>query len=418
VTEEEKSPVTLLVIGAGNRGRRYSSWTTDPTSPDCGRARVVGVAEPDPVRRSALASAHGIAAEHRFATWQDAAARPRLADAVLITTPDVEHVEPAVAFARLGYHILLEKPIAPTPEGCQRVVDAVREAGVLFAVAHVLRYTPYTSIVRDIVASGRLGEIVSVQHLEPVGFWHQAHSYVRGNWRRSDRAAPMLLAKSCHDLDWLEYVIGRPIRKVSSFGRLTHFTPANRPPGAADRCVECPVEGSCAYSAPRVYLGLYRSGERGWPLNVLVPEVTEPALTAALRDGPYGRCVYACDNDVVDHQVVAMEFDQGATGVFTMTGFNAGGPRRTQIFGTEGELSCNGVEVTVTDFLSGRREVFLATETDAHLGGDEGLMAAFVQAVAAGDASLIRSGPMESLRSHQAVFAAERARMTGTVITL
>ncbi|MFD0854603.1 Gfo/Idh/MocA family protein, partial [Actinomadura adrarensis] len=281
----------------------------------------------------------------------------RLADAVIIATPDALHVEPAVAAAELGYHILLEKPMAPTAEGCALIVDAVRKAGVLFAVCHVLRYTPYTTVVKREVAAGRIGDIMSVQHLEPVGFWHHAHSYVRGNWRRADESSPMLLAKSCHDLDWLQFIVDRPIRRLSSFGGLSHFTERNRPAGAADRCVDCSVEASCPYSARRVYLSLYAAGRRKWPLDVIVHDVTEEDLLQALRTGPYGRCVYACDNDVVDHQVVAMEFAGGATGTFTMTGFNTGGPRRTQIFGTRGELHTDGRTVTIHDFLSGEREV-------------------------------------------------------------
>lgn len=408
----EQRPVQLLIVGAGNRGRRYAEWVAGHPE----RAQVVAVADPNGPRRERLADVHRVPPERRFADWRTVAEEPRLADAVVIATPDAEHVEPAVAFSRKGYHTLLEKPMAPTLPECRRIVEEVQRAGVLFAVAHVLRYTPYTHAIRKALADGRLGDVVSVQHLEPVGFWHYAHSYVRGNWRRSDQSAPMLLAKSCHDLDWLEYVVGRPIRRVSSFGRLSHFTKANRPDGAADRCVECPVEETCAYSAQRIYLGLYRQGRRGWPLDVVAHDVTEQALTTALREGPYGRCVYGCDNNVVDHQVVAMEFDQGMTGVFTMTGLNSGGPRRTRIFGTKGELSCDGRELVVEDFLTGARETIpLIAAEGGHQGGDEGLMNAFVHAIATGDRTAIRSGPLESLRSHQAVFAAEQARLSGTV---
>jgi predicted dehydrogenase len=218
----------------------------------------------------------------------------------------------------------------------------VEKAGVLLAVGHVLRYTRYTAMVREVVASGRLGDIVSVQHLEPVGFWHHAHSYVRGNWRRSDLATSMLMAKSCHDLDWLQYILGQPIRRVSSFGRLSHFTPANRPPGAADRCVDCAVAAGCPYSAERFYRDLLARGQHRWPLSVVIEEFTPGALDEALRTGPYGRCAYARDNDVVDHQVVAVEFADGATGTFTMTAFSEAAARRTRLFGTRGELSGDG----------------------------------------------------------------------------
>jgi predicted dehydrogenase len=274
------------------------------------------------------------------------------------------------------------------------------------------------------VDSGRLGDVMSVEHLEPVGFWHQAHSFVRGNWRRADLATTMLMAKSCHDLDWLQYILGQPPLRVSSFGRLSHFTRDHQPEGAADRCVDCAVEASCAYSATRLYGGQLRLGQHGWPLDVILDEFTPAALDKAMRDGPYGRCVYACDNDVVDHQVVAMEFPGGATATFTMTAFNEGGGRRTRIFGTRGELTGDGETIRVYDFMTRAAQVITPEQTGAmsaaggHGGGDAGLMDAFTEAVAAGDSAPIRSGPRESLASHLAVFAAERARLNGTVETV
>jgi predicted dehydrogenase len=292
----------------------------------------------------------------------------------------------------------------------------------MLAVGHVLRYTLYTRAVKEIADSGQLGDIMSVQHLEPVGFWHQAHSYVRGNWRRADLATAMLLAKSCHDLDWLQYILGRPPLRVSSFGSLTHFTPAARPEGAGDRCVACSAEPGCAYSAPRFYGDLLARGEHRWPLSVLIDDFTPEALDGALRDGPYGRCVYACDNDVVDHQVVALEFPGAATATFTMTAFTEAAQRSTRLFGTRGELSGDGRILRLYDFLS-RSERFIDPApadggATGHDGGDAGLMDAFTAAVAAGRPELIQSGPRESLASHLAVFAAERARLNGTVETV
>ena len=232
------APVSVVVIGAGDRGTGYARWAL--RHPD--RASVVAVAEPREVRRAQFAAEHGIAARNVAVDWRQLAGRGRLADAVLICTQDRMHAGPAEAFAALGYHILLEKPMAPDEAGCRRIVAAVEKAGVMLAVGHVMRYMPYTRAVKEIVDSGQLGDIMSVQHLEPVGFWHQAHSYVRGNWRRADLAASMLMAKSCHDLDWLVHILGRVPARVASFGHLTHFTAANRPAGAADRCVACPVE--------------------------------------------------------------------------------------------------------------------------------------------------------------------------------
>ncbi|MER7172569.1 Gfo/Idh/MocA family protein [Streptomyces mesophilus] len=410
-------PVTLLVIGAGDRGTGHARWALD--HPD--RARVVAVAEPRAVRRERFAAAHGIAAVDAVDDWRALAARPKSADAVLICTTDRMHVEPAAAFAALGYAIMLEKPMALDEESCRGIVEAVERAGVMLAIGHVLRYTPYTKALKEIVDSGRLGAVMSVQHLEPVGFWHQAHSFVRGNWRRADESTSMLMAKSCHDLDWLQYVIGRPPERVSSFGSLTHFTAANRPQGAADRCTGCGVEASCPYSAVQLYGGMLERGEHTWPLGVVVDEFTSEALRLALAEGPYGRCVYACDNDVVDHQVVSLEYPGGVTAVFTMTAFARAGHRSTRIFGTHGELIGDGRTLTVREFASGQEEVIdtaAAGDMSAaggHGGGDAGLMDAFVAAVASGDATLIRSGPRDSLTSHLTVLAAERARLAGTV---
>ncbi|KAB1978200.1 Gfo/Idh/MocA family protein [Streptomyces triticiradicis] len=411
------SVVTLAVVGAGDRGTGHARWALDHPE----RARVVAVAEPRRTRRNRLAAAHGLEPDAVVDDWRELAARGRVADAVLVCTLDREHLEPVLEFAALGYHVMLEKPMALTEGECRRIVDAVERAGVILSVGHVLRYTRYTRAVKEVVDSGRLGDVVNVQHLEPVGFWHQAHSFVRGNWGRTERATSMLMAKSCHDIDWLQYVLGQPPVRVSSFGRLSHFRSENRPEGAADRCLDCAVEDTCPYSARREYGGRLARGEHHWPLSVLVDDFTPEALETALREGPYGRCVYACDNDVVDHQVVSMEFASGATATFTMTAFTEQADRRTRIFGTRGELRGDGRSLSVYDFLTRTEEaVDLAAPgamdaAGGHGGGDAGLMDAFVAAVATGNPALVKSGPRESLTSHLTVLAAERARLAGTV---
>jgi predicted dehydrogenase len=415
--------VTLAVVGAGNRGRRFAAFAERFAD----RARVVAVADPRTDRRDALADRHGLGADARFADWRALAAHDRLADAVVVTTPDREHVAPACAFAERGYHVLLEKPLAPTEDECVRVVQTLEATGVVAAVCVVLRYTPYTNAVKAVVDAGRLGRIVGVEHLEPIGWWHFAHSYVRGNWRREAESGPSLLTKSCHDLDWLRYVVGRPAVAVSSHGTLNHFTPANRPDGAADRCLDCAVEPDCPFSAPRLYLDCLGDPVRErWPLSVVTDDPTEDGVRAALADGPYGRCVYAGGNDVVDHQVVTIAFDGGATATFTMSAFTAMGRRRTRIMGTRGFLEGDGARLTVHDFATGATATVDASRTvpastagmDAgggHDGGDHGVIDAFVHAVATGDRSRIRSRPRDSLEGHLLAFAAERSRHSGRV---
>lgn len=414
-TEPAGPRPTVAVVGAGGRGGTYAAWIRD--HPD--RARVIAVADPRPFQRNKVGDEHGLPETARFHTWQELAAADKLADAVIIATQDADHVEPAKAFVAKGYHVLLEKPMAPTERECRDIANAAMAAGVMFAVCHVMRYTPHTKLLKQILDSGRIGDIMSIQHLEPVGYWHQAHSYVRGNWRREDESSPMLLSKSCHDLDWLGYIVGRPVRRVSSFGRLSHFRRENQPAGAADRCLDCAVEPECPYSAPRLYLRVVREG-RAWPASIITDELTEEGVLRALRDGPYGRCVYTCDNDVVDHQVVALEFDGGITGTFTMTAFSWAGHRETQIFGTHGRIDTDGRMIKVFDFLTEQTEEFDAAAGGAdagsgHGGGDAGLMAAFVTALATGDERHVLSGPAASLESHLAVFAAERARRHGSV---
>ncbi len=415
--------VKLMIVGCGARGGGYGKFALE--FPE--RAKVVAIVEPNPERRKDVGDAHNVPAELRFTSWEEAARLPRLADAVLICTQDSMHEGPAVAFAQLGYDILLEKPMAPTAEACRRIVAAVKKAGVLFAVCHVLRYTAYTRKLKEILASGAIGEIVSIQHLEPVGYWHQAHSFVRGNWRNEKESSFMLLAKCCHDLDWLRYVMGRPCRQVQSFGTLRHFRHECAPAGAAARCLDCSaeVEGNCPYSAIKIYLrDRLDKGHVLWPVNVLAHKVTRETILAALRDGPYGRCVYACDNDVVDNQVVNLLFDNGNTVSMTMTAFNGHGGRRTRIFGTRGSIDTDSNTITLFDFLTDKETVIdTAVQNDGgilsgHGGGDCGLMDAFVTAVAERDPSKILSGTDETLESHLMVFAAEQSRKTGKVVEL
>ncbi len=412
-------PVEVLVLGAGSRGAGYADIIAE--LPELGR--VVAIAEPDPTRRTRFADKHGLPADRVFDTWQAALAEPRLADLVIVATQDADHVEPTIAAADAGYHILLEKPIAPTEAETRRTVEAVKRAGVFFGVCHVLRYTPHTVALKRLLDEGVIGDIISVEHLEPVGWWHMAHSFVRGNWGNAERSSPMLLAKSCHDLDWLLHIVGKRCERVSSFGSLRHFTAANAPEGAADRCLACPahVEAGCPYSATRIYLTALAVNPGGWPVSVITDDHTESGVLTALRDGPYGRCVYACDNDVVDHQIVALEFEGGVTASFTMVGFTGSRHRNTRIFGSHGEITTDSNVITIEDFRDGSVRTIDTgagldgTVVSGHGGGDGGLIVAMLSAVRQGRRELILSDSDSSLESHLMVFTAERARQHGTV---
>jgi predicted dehydrogenase len=412
-------PVKLLIIGAGNRGTGYATYAHQHPE----QAAIVGVAEPREHYRNQMASTYQIPAGNVFVDWKDALDRPKFADAAIVATQDAMHVEPAIALLNKGYHLLLEKPMAPNEADCRRVVEAALSSDVVFAVAHVLRYTPYTRKLKTLLDSGIIGDIVSIQHLEPIGYWHFAHSYVRGNWRNKQESSPILLSKSCHDLDWIRYIMGTPCTAISSFGSLKHFHKEHKPANATDRCVECEHEPQCPYSARKIYLERAKRGEYGWPIDVITPVVTPESVEDAIRTGPYGRCVYACDNDVLDNQVVNMLFEGDKTATFTMCAFTRMGDRRTSIFGTQGELYGNGEQIRYTNFLNNQTDVIdtrLPEDSilQGHGGGDYGLMQHFIAAVAENDPDKILSGPEETLETHVIVFAAERARTENSVISL
>ena len=412
---------TIVIIGVGSRGLGYAKHIKHYGEGEI----VVGVVDPNPERITKIKEIFpDIIDEMIFSDWKDFVAKGKIADAVVIATQDHLHKEPAIACANLGYHILLEKPMAPNVEDCKAIVNAVREQNIIFAVCHVLRYTKFFQKLRELITGGTIGDLVTIQHFEHVGYWHMAHSYVRGNWSNESQSSCMLLAKSCHDIDILRYLIGKPCVRTQSFGSLLHFRKENKPAEAADatRCFDCGYESRCPYSAVKIYIrDQFDKGTRRWPLSVLISEVTRENLLEALRVGPYGRCVYECANDVVDHQVVNLEYEGGITASFTMSGFNIGN-REIVIQGARGMIRGDMIKnrISVIDFLTDKTEEIEVAPlaNDFHGGGDEGLIQAWLVALRTGDKSLIASGPDESLESHLTVFAAEQSRLRGTVETL
>lgn len=410
--------VNLVVVGAGSRGFALAAYARH--RPD--RARVVAVAEPRETYREAFRLEFGLPEDRAFRDWRELLDGPPLGEAAIVALPDREHAEAAVLLMEKGYHLLLEKPIAPTWEEVERVAEAARRTGRLLAVAHVLRYTPYARGLKALLEEGAIGKVVSLQHLEPVGHWHYAHSFVRGNWRKEAESSPFLLAKSVHDLDWILFLLPGRVRRVSSFGGLYHFRPENRPPGASSRCLSCPeeVEGSCPFSARRIYLEAYDRGERGWPLDVVAFPLTRENLVRALEEGPYGECVYLGKNDVADHQVVALEYEDGRTASFHVEALSRMRFRETRLFGTEGELYGDGQTIRVFHFLKGERILQVGKDLEAsvrtgHAGGDMGLVEDFVRAVEEGDPSLVE--PLEeALEAHRLTFLAETSRKESRVV--
>ncbi|XP_015233209.1 PREDICTED: uncharacterized protein LOC107086634 isoform X1 [Cyprinodon variegatus] len=417
------SPVRVIVVGAGCRGAGYAQFATIHPK----RMKVVAVADPRKFARTKLQKQHKIEDQNIFEDWQSIAELEKFADAVLICTPDRIHKDPAVAFAKKGYHILLEKPMATSAEECRAIVEACTQAGVMLSVGHVLRYDPLIHEIKVLIDAGAIGDVIHIQHLEPVGFYHFAHSFVRGNWRNEAESSFALLAKSCHDIDLIHHWAGaRRCVKVSSFGSVSHFRKEKKPTGAGDRCIDCSVEGNCPYSACKIYLNSVKKGHTGWPVSVICPNSVPDieSVTEALKTGPYGRCVYDCDNDVCSNQVVNMEFEGGLTAAFTMVAFTEEiCQRKTTIYGSRGELSYNGSEIRVFDFLTQRSTKHTASWEAAkhygmsgHGGADYHLINTFISAVANNDPSMIRSGPEETLISHLLVFEAERSRVENRVV--
>ncbi len=415
-------PLRFAILGAGNRGADTYGETMR-RRPDL--VQVVAVADPDPERSGALALRLGLPAN---AVYRDACAlieqRAEL-DGVVVATPDYEHVAPAVAALERGLDVLLEKPIAPTPEGVEAVAAAAAAGAGQVSVAHVLRYTPFFRTLKRLLDEGRIGALRVIDHQEHIGYWHFAHSFVRGNWRREAETSPMLLAKACHDLDMIRWLAGGACTTVSSSGGLAHFRAEEAPAGAPLRCTDgCPVERTCPYSALRIYTERY-AGQEGWPNSVISHDTSADGILAALRSGPYGRCVYHCDNDVSDHQLVQLEFESGVRASLTVSAFSATITRRVTLMGTHGEITGDLREGTIRlhDFRSGACETIAVGGGDSgHAGGDGGLVIDFLTRLQQRRRGL-ESGASptalaEAIDSHRMAFAAERARKLGTVVRM
>ena len=405
-------PVTAVVLGAGSRGNSYAAYAKE--HPD--QLRIVAVAEPRSDRRAQFAEGFGIGEEGQFASWQELLARPRMADCAFVCTLDDDHTEPAIRAMELGYHLLLEKPMSNTEEECRTIVDAADRTGRKLAVCHVLRYTPFYMTLKELIDDGAIGEVTALNQIENVGYWHQAHSFVRGNWRTVRETSPMILQKSCHDMDIILWLVGRDCKRVQSFGSLRHFTPENAPAGAPERCTDgCPHADSCPYDATKLYLDMTRTG---WPVDVISTDLSEGGRRRALEEGPYGRCVYHCDNDVVDRQVVNLEFDGGAVATFTMTAFSADFSRQLKIFGTQGQITADmGTrQIVLHRFGEEKQTIPVDSAASGHGGGDFGILRDFLRVLWEGGES--RTSAHISLQSHLICFAAERSRTEHIVVEL
>lgn len=411
----------VILIGAGNRGTTYARHGLE----SCPEFDLVGVADPDPVRRNYIKDKFNLPEEVCFEDWSQILDQPKMADAAIIATQDQLHFAPAMKAISLGYHLLLEKPAAPTPAECYQIAEAANRKGVRVVVCHVLRFTPFFRTLKSIIDEGCIGKVMNVIHIEGVGNIHQSHSYVRGNWHKEADSTPMLLAKSCHDIDIIQWLLDEKCTRVHSFGSLRHFCAENKPEGAPEYCYQgCPVGDTCPYNALRIY------DKKNRPSYVARAtkkhDATEEDVRRILTSTNYGRCVYQCDNDVVDHQVVNLEYQSGATVSFTMSAFNEGG-RRIHIMGTKGEIyaAMSDESVTVYEFETGvKRQVRVSDAvvdeeiTGGHGGGDRGIMRTFCEYLCGTYHGNTITDISTSIENHLVTFAAEQSRREGTVVTV
>ena len=386
--------ITVVVIGAGNRGNVYAGYFKQyPES-----VKVVGVSDILEHRCRRMADAHGVPPEHRFGDWSEVFKVPKFADAVVVSTPDDVHYAPCMKALEMGYDVLLEKPVSPTERECKNILKQAHKYNKIVAVCHVLRYAPYFLALREVVRSGAIGELVSIQHMEPIQYAHMAHSYVRGNWRNSKQTTPIILAKSCHDLDILRWIIDKPCKTIVADGSLRLFKPENAPEGAPLKCTDgCPHADECPYNAIDIYCN------KKWHLGVFDLDGNKDP-----------------DFDQPDHYVSEMVFEGGETAAFSMEAFSPYGGRRTRIMGTMGYIDGDGTTFTLWDFKTRTPKVWNLKVSEipeykgsGHGGGDYPLARDFVEAVAAQDPGLLSSTIDVSIESHVMGFAAERSRRSG-----
>lgn len=408
--------ITAIMIGAGQRGYEvYGEYGLHHRQ----KIKFVAVAEPHQARRERFARSHNISEEDCYLGWEEILQKPKMADCAFVCTQDRVHTEPALAALRRGYHVVLEKPMAPTAIECKLLGNFARQQHRILNICHVLRFSDFFTTVKKIIDSDEIGEIINIKHAENVGFWHQAHSFVRGNWSNSEQTTPMVLQKTCHDMDILLWLIGKKCSKVSSFGGLYYFRKEKMPIGATLRCTDsCPHKKTCLYNAERFYL----NDNVSWPVSVISEDKSLAARKKALREGPYGRCVYQCDNNVVDHQVTCLEFETGVTATLTMTAFTPDCTRSIEIMGSKGYLraemnkfgeNSNANEITITNFLSGKKRIVYVNDKGlmtGHEGADVSMTDCFVDQIM-GEQFDGRTSAEKSVESHLMALAAERSRI-------
>jgi len=405
--------VRVAVVGAGDRGKdRYGAYGIQHPE----KIDFVAVAEPIAARRKAFQKQHGIGDDLAFETWKDLMVAGLALDGVIIATQDDMHFEPTKAALELGYDVLLEKPMSNTLEETIALGELAKKHKNTFMICHVLRYTPFYSRIKAIIESGQIGQVMSIQHNENIGYYHMAHSFVRGNWRNKLLSSPIILAKSCHDMDLLLWLAGDRCKKVTSYGSLSHFKADNQPKAASDRCLTCACESECPYSSKKLYYKHIGT----WPTTVITENQTTDGVTQALQEGPYGRCVYKCDNDVCDHQVTILEFESGLTATFNLSAFTEKTNRTIKVMGTLGEIRGDDRKNAIEVKYFGRDQhdyIEPRLVAGGHGGGDTGIMEDFIALLEKKPGQALTSAEI-SVESHVLAFAADASRQSNTSVVI
>lgn len=404
------NPIRAALLGGGSRGRYvYADYAKNHPQ----ELRITAIAEPDTRKRSLIAEGHGILSSLVVSDWKELfPSSHQDFDVVIIATQDSMHLQPLLAAIDGGYPVLCEKPVVPSLDELSQIAERAKHTKSLVSISHVLRHTPFFTRIKQLIDDRTIGDLVGLELDENVGHIHISHSYVRGNWSKKETSSPMILAKSCHDMDILHYLAGSTCETLSSYGDLFHFKQENAPKNAPLRCTDgCPAFDQCPYAAQRIYLG----ENTGWPVNVITTDLSFEGRERALKEGPYGRCVYHCDNNVVDHQTVSARFSNGVIANFTMSGFTMETHRNIRVLGSKAELKgdMETGEITVDFFATKERVTYqLNTKKDGHGGGDDHLITDFISRVRSMD---IRSTSdlSSSLESHFMALAAEESRLSG-----
>ncbi len=412
---------TSAIIGCGSRGWVFG--TNMANLPN--KFKVVSVCDIDKTARENSKKEWNISEENLFDDEKEFFKKKR-ADVLAIATQDRDHVRMCIRAMELGYDILMEKPISPFAEEIEALLEANKKHNRKIVICHVLRYAPAYIKIKELLDSGEIGRLIHIENTEQVDYWHQAHSFVRGNWRNEQTSSPMIMQKCCHDFDMLQYLANSKCDTIYSVGRTAYFKKENKPEGAADRCRDCLYKTECPYSAERIYIERWKSKgspEFRWPFNVVCNEIpnTEDNIRRAYENGQYGRCVFECDNNVVDNQQALMTFENGITASHTMSAFTDKMGRRMVLHGTLGEIELIEDLETLTLFRFGKEKLVIAIsdlikEVDSmgHGGGDSRLINTLYDII---DGGAEASTTLEkSVESHLMAFAAERSRHSGQVV--